>query len=157
MEQPTPTFGKLIARDRNFQYALALIGFPIIALLYSMILSGGSSLPDAQLLFLGGASVFGTAWLIYLYHLITTTFRDGMTVKGSIIRTERKTTRRRKGGTSSTYYAVVSYSVNNEAFERRLKLPGPPEKYGLAKDMIIDLIVREEKPKAVFIKQIYLD
>ena len=159
MEQPTPALGKLIARDPNFQYALALIGIPIIVLLFAMIMSGGSFLPDDMpYLFFGvGTSVFGTVWLIYLYHLITTTFRYGITVKGNIIRTERKTTRGQNGGISSTYYAIVSYSVNGEAFERPLTLPRTPEEHGLAKDMIVDLILREEKPKTAYIKQLYLD
>lgn len=157
MEQTTPTLGKLIARDPNFLYALTLIGLPIIVLLFSMIMSGGSFQPDILFLFLVGTSVFGTVWLIYMYYQITTTFRYGMTVKGKIIRTECKTTRGQNGGISSTYYAIVSYSVNGEAFERPCTLPGHPEEHGLAKDMTIDLILREEKPKTVFIKRLYLD
>ncbi|HNQ95911.1 MAG TPA: hypothetical protein PKK96_16385 [Anaerolineales bacterium] len=159
MKQPTPTLRKLIARDPNFLYALALIGIPIIVLLYATIMSRGSFLPDDMpYLFFGvGTSVFGTVWLIYMHYLITTTFRYGMTVKGNIIRIERKTFRGQNGGISSTYYAIVSYSVNGEAFERPFTLPGNPEEHGLAKDMIVDLILREEKPKTAYIKQLYLD
>jgi hypothetical protein len=159
MEQPTPTFGRLVSHDRNFQYALFMALGPIVPFVYSRIMSGDwlSFRWDMQTLFLPVVSIFGIIWLIYQYNTIMTTFRDGMTVKGSLIRTERKTTQRYKGGTSSTYHAVVSYSFNNEAFERRIKLPGPPEKYGLADGMTLDLILREEKPKTVFIKKLYLD
>ncbi len=160
MEQPTPTLGKLIARDPNFLYALTLIGLPIIVLLFATIMSGGLSfLPeDILYLFLGVAtSVFGTVWLIYMHYLITSTFRYGMTVKGNIIRIERKSSRGQRGGLTHTYYAIVSYSVNGEAFERPFTLPGTPEEHGLAKDMIVDLILREEKPKTAYIKQLYLD
>ncbi|HMR98744.1 MAG TPA: hypothetical protein PKE62_05755 [Anaerolineales bacterium] len=160
MEQPTPTFRRLFSHDKNFQYAVFLAVGPIIPFVYARIMSGDffSSRLDMTILFLPVMSVLGIIWLAYQYSIITTTFRDGLTVKGSIIRTERKATKDyKKGRTYSTYYAFVSYSFNNETFERRLKLPGPPEKYGLAKDMIVDLILREEKPKTVYIKQLYLD
>jgi len=155
MEQSTPTFRKLISRDLNILYALMLIVIPIISLVFSMILTG--DLADAQVLCLGGASVIGAAWLIYRYNTIKTTFRNGMTVKGNVIRIERRTTRKRGKSASSAFYAVVSYSVNNESFEERLRVPRSHEKYGVVKDMTIDLILREEKPKTVFIKRLYLD
>ena len=159
MEQPTPTFGRLVSHDRNFQIALFMALGPIIPFVYSRVMSGDlfSFRLDVQTLFLPVVSILGILWLTYQYNVIMTTFRDGMTVKGNLIRTEHKTTQMQKGRSSTTYYAIVSYTVNNETFERRIKLPGYPERYGLADGMALDLILREEKPKAVFIKKLYLD
>lgn len=159
MEQPTPAFGKLIARDRNILYALLLTFMPGFVFIYSMIFSGEMFQLrwDARTVFLSGTSILGVIYFIYQYTVVMTTFRDGITVKGNIIRTERKTSRRKRGGRTSTYYAIVSYSLNNEPIERSFKLPGKPEKYGLAEGVSVDLILREEKPNTVFIKQIYLD
>lgn len=160
MEQPTPTFRRLFTHDKNFQYAVLLAVGPIIPFIYSRIMSGDlfALRLNWQTMFLPILSILGVVWMAYQYSMIMTTFRDGVTVKGKIIRTERKQTKDyKKGRTYATYYAIISYSFNNEAFERRLKLPGPPEKYGLANDMIVDLILREEKPKTVYIRQLYLD
>lgn len=160
MEQPTPTFRRLCTHDKNFQIALFLGVGPIIPFVYSRIKSGDlfAFQLDWQTMFLPILSIVGIIWIAYQYSVVMTTFRDGVTVKGKIIRTEaRQTKNYKKRRTYSTYYAVVSYSFNNEAFERRLKLPGSPEKYGLANDMIVDLILREEKPKTVYIRQLYLD
>ena len=159
MEQPTPTFSKLISHDKNVQFALALTLIPIFVLAISLIQSNLSLdfLLDFSTIFLVGASIVGVIWLTYQYIQVMTTFRDGMTVKGTLVDTERKSQPRQKGGYSYTYYAFIRYAFNNETFEKRVKLPGQPERYGLEKGMTLDLILREEKPKIVFIKKLYLD
>ena len=160
MEQPTPTFGKLVSHDRNFQFALALTAIPIFAVIMSLIQSGMSLefWLDISTIFLFGASIVGAIWLTYQYVQVMTTFRDGMTVKGTLVDTERKSQPRQNGRrTSYIHYVVIQYSFNNEPIEKRFKLPGQPERYGLEKGMTLDLILREEKPKVVFIKKLYLD
>ncbi len=155
MEQPTPTFRRLVTHDKNFQTALFMAMGPVIVLAYSIIRSG--EFLNTTTIFLVGVSLLGAIWLTYQYLLIMATFRDGVTIKGNIIHTEVKSQSRQKGGRSYTYYAFLGYTINNEVFERRVRLPGNPELYGLAKGVTIDLILREEKPKTVFIKHIYLD
>jgi hypothetical protein len=160
MEQPIPTFGKIISHDRNFQFALALTVLPIFIIVMSLIQSGVSLAfwLNISTIFLFGASIVGAIWLTVQYIQVMTTFRDGMTVKGTLTHTERKSQPRQNGKrTAYIYYAVIEYSFNNETFEKRFKLPGQPERYGLEKGMTLDLILREEKPKTVFIKKLYLD
>lgn len=155
MEQPTPTFRRLVTHDKNFQIALFMALGPVIVAAYTIIRFG--EFLNTSIFFLVGISIVGAIWLTYQYLIIMTTFRDGITIKGNIIHTEVKSQQRQKRGRSYTYYAVLSYSINNEAFEKRVKLPSNPEMYGLAKGMTTDLILREEKPKTIFIKHLYLD
>lgn len=158
MEQPTPTFGRLFTHDTNFRLAVFLALAPVVSFVYSQIKSGDlfSFELNLQTLFLPGVSVLGIIWLLYQYNTIMTTFREGITIKGTVIRTEEKSSPRQKGRRAYTYHTVISYSINNESYEKRIKLPAPPEKHGLTKGTTVDLIIREEKPRTVFIKMLYL-
>lgn len=158
MEKPTPTFGRLLTHDTNFRLAFLLALAPVIPFVFSRVKSGDlfSFELNIQTLFLPVISILGMMWLFYQYNTVMTTLRDGITIKGTVIRTEKKSSPRQKGRQAYTYHAVISYSINNETYEKRIKLPAPPEKYGLSKGGDIELVLREEKPKTVFIKMLYL-
>ena len=156
--------GKLILRDRSIKSALALMLYPPIFLALIMFTTDGNASlltaggPVALLPYiLIGLAFTGALWLVYQYNLVMATFREGITVKGNVIRTGRTSTRTKSGVRRYSYFAVVNYRVNGEDVERRIRLPGNPESYAVTQGMNLDLILREEKPNTAFIKHIYLD
>ena len=106
---------------------------------------------------LAALTVIGIIWLIYRYNLITTTFREGITVHARVLDTETMVSRNENGSRRRSYYIKISYNVGNEAFETRMHLPNDPIFYGIEEGRETDIILREEKPKTFFIKSIYLN
>ena len=155
MDNPTPGIGKLITRDHAIQNALATTLFPPLFLLinYFMKINFNSIL----FYIIAALPAVGFAWLIIRYMNIMSAFREGITIKGRVVKTETRVTHSRKGGRKTRHYATISYTVSGENYEQRIQLAHAPGDYGLDDGNMVDLILREEKPKTVFIKHIYLD
>jgi hypothetical protein len=155
MDNRTPSLGKLFMNDRVIQNASTLTVAPILFQAVSYWGRGQFLQPLVTILTI--VFVIGIGWLLYRYNVIMTTFRDGVTVRGRVTGIEKTVTRSKKGGRRTSYFARVSYAVQGESFEERLRLPGDPISYGISEGNDVDLILNEEKPKTVFIKHIYLD
>jgi hypothetical protein len=141
--------------DYNIKSAVQMI---IGSLLFQVVsylgFDGQIFLPWVAIL--AGLTVIGIIWLITRYNLIKSTFRDGMTVVGKILNLETITTRTNKGGRRYQYYGKFAYNVQGQPHEIRMRIADNPHLMGLEKDGDIELVLREEKPKTVFIKMLYL-
>ena len=156
MDNPTPSFGKLYFADFNIKGATQMV---IGSLLFQGITYFGfeKQFYPPLVASLAALTMIGIIWLIYRYNLITTTFREGITVRARVTDTETIVTSTEKGGRRRSYYAKIAYTVGGESYEPRLRLPGEPIFYGIEEGGDVDIILREEKPKTFFIKSIYLN
>lgn len=155
MDQPTPTTGNLISRDYTVKNAIGLIIGPLVLQAISFATTGQVFAPFA--LVLGVIVIAGIITLFHRYSVIMTTFREGITVRGKVVRTEKIFRRRKKGANRRSYFATVSYHVSGETHETRIRLPGEPNLYGISEGGDVEIIVKEEKPKTVFIKHLFLE
>lgn len=156
MERETPAFRKLFSVDLNIRSAIMMIIGPLLFQGVAYLGFENQFFPPLVAV-LAGLIVIGLVWLIFRYNLIRSTFRDGMTVKARVTDTETIITRSKKGGRRRSHYAKLAYAVNGENFEQRLRLPGDPAFYGISEGGDVELILREEKPKTIFIKHMYLN
>lgn len=155
MDKPVPSFGKLYFTDYNIKSAVQLI---IGSLLFQGITYFGfeNQFFPPLVASLAALTVIGIVWLIYRYNLITATFRDGITVIGKILDLETIKSTSSKGGRRYSYYGKFAYTVQGQAHEIRMRIADNPHLMGLQEGGDIELVLREEKPKTVFIKMLYL-
>ena len=105
-----------------------------------------------------GLTVIGILMFVFRYNLIMRTLTEGELVKGKVIGLETVTTRSKKSiAGKKSYYAKIGYSVSGEPFEIRMPLPDPGYLMGLKQGEDVELILRGEKPKTVFLKMLYLE
>ena len=157
MENPTPAIGKLIMRDSVLKNALAMALFPPLFQLATYFMGETISIPFLPYL-LGLLSLAGILWTAYRYMAATSVFREGITIKGRVSRIdETASSRNSQGRRNYSYYAVVDYKINGEDYQSRIKLPGNPDVYGINEGGSLNLIVKEQSPKTVFIKDLCLD
>lgn len=154
MDSPTPSFKRLYYTDYNIKSAVQMIFGSLLFQVVSYIGFEMFYLPFAMILF--GLTLLGVIWLIYRYNLITTTFRDGITVIGKILDLEIIKSTSSKGGSRYSYYGKFAYTVQGQPYEIRTRIADNPHLMGLTKGGDIELVLREEKPKTIFIKMLYL-
>jgi hypothetical protein len=155
MNNPTPTFRDLYYNDFNIKSAVQMIVGSLLFQVVSYIGFEMFYLPFAMILF--GLTLLGIIWLVYRYKLITTTFREGITVNGKIL--DLETISSSSGKSSSrrySYYGKFAYTVQGQPYEIRMRIADNPHLMGLTEGGDIELVLREEKPKTVFIKMLYL-
>ncbi len=155
MDNPTPTISNLISRDYTIKTAIGLIIGPLVLQAISFATTGQVFAPFA--LILGIFVIVGIVTLLHRYMIIMTTFHEGITIRGKVVRTEKVLRRSKKRANRRSYFATVSYHVCGETHETRIRLPGEPDLYGISEGFDVDILVKEEKPKTVFIKKLYLD
>lgn len=155
MDNPTPTFRDLYYFDYNIKSAFQMIVGSLLFQVVSYIGFEMFYLPFAMILF--GLTLIGIIWLISRYNLIMTTFREGITVIGKVLNLETITSSSGKGsGRRYSYYGTFAYSVQGQPYEIRMRIADNPHLMGLTKGGDIELVLREEKPKTIFIKMLYL-
>ena len=154
MDNAIPTFKNLYYSDYNIKSAVQMIFGSLLFQVVSYIGFEMFYLPFAMLLF--GLTLLGIIWLIYRYNLITTTFREGITVTGKILDLETLKSTSSKGGRRYQYYGKFAYNVQGQPYEIRMRIADNPHLMGLTEGGDIELVLREEKPKTVFIKMLYL-
>lgn len=156
MGNPVPSFGKLYFTDYNIKSAIQMI---IGSLLFQGITYYGFEKQFFPPLvgLLAALTMIGIIWLIFRYNLITITFRDGITVTGKILDLETITSSSGKGGGRRySYYGKFAYTVQGQPYDIRMRIADNPHLMGLTEGGDIELVLREEKPKTVFIKMLYL-
>lgn len=155
MDNPTPTFKTLYYTDYNIKSAVQMI---IGSLLFQGITYYGfeNQFFPPLVAALAALTVIGIVWLIYRYNLIMTTFREGITVVGKVLDLETIKSTSSKGGRRYSYYGKFAYIVQGQPYEIRMRIADNPHLMGLTKGGDIELVLREEKPKTVFIKMLYL-
>jgi hypothetical protein len=155
MDSPTPTFGKLYSTDFNIKSAVQMI---FGSLLFQGITYYGfeNQFYPPLVASLAALTIIGFVWLIYRYNLITTTFREGITVIGKVLDLETIKSTSSKGGRRYSYYGKFAYTVQGQPYEIRMRIADNPHLMGLKEGGDIELVLREEKPKTVFIKMLYL-
>ena len=155
MDNPTPTFRDLYYFDYNIKSAVQMIVGSLLFQVVSYIGFEMFYLPFGMILF--GLTLIGIIWLISRYNLIMTTFREGITVIGKVLNLETITSSSGKGsGRRYSYYGTFAYSVQGQPYEIRMRIADNPHLMGLTKGGDIELVLREEKPKTIFIKMLYL-
>lgn len=155
MDNPIPTFKDLYSNDFNIKSAVQMI---FGSLLFQGIAYFGfeNQFFPPLVASLAALTVIGIIWLFYRRNLITTVFREGVTVKGKVLDLETISSSTGKGGHRYLYYGKFAYTVQGQPYEIRMRIPDNPQLMGLAKGGDIELVLREEKPRTVFIKMLYL-
>lgn len=155
MDSPTPTFKTLYYIDYNIKSAVQMI---VGSLLFQGITYYGfeNQFYPPLVVTLAALTVIGIVWLIYRYNLIMTTFREGITIIGKVLDLETIKSTSSKGGRRYSYYGKFAYTVQGQPYEIRMRIADNPHLMGLSKGGDIELVLREEKPKTVFIKMLYL-
>lgn len=154
MNNPAPKFSSLYFWDFNIKSAVQMIIGSVLFQGITYLGFGMFYLPIVLILL--GLTVIGVLWLVYRYNLIMTTFREGLTVQAKITEKETLVSRQEKGRTRRSYYARVTYTVGSETFSPRTRLPDDPLFLGMDEDNKIEIILREERPKLFFFKQVFL-
>jgi hypothetical protein len=155
MDKPTPTFRDLYYFDYNIKSAVQMIVGSLLFQVVSYIGFEMFFLPFAMILF--GLTLIGIIWLISRYNLIMTTFREGITVIGKVLDLETITSSSGKGsGRRYSYYGKFAYTVQGQPYEIRMRIADNPHLMGLTEGGDIELVLRGEKPKTIFIKMLYL-
>lgn len=155
MNNPTPKFGKLYLSDSNIKSSIQMI---FGSLLFQLVTYMGFEMFYPPIVIgLATLTVIGIIFFVYTYNLIMTTYREGITIKGKVIDIERFSVSTKNGGRKKRYYAVIQYMVGGEDYKKKFLLTAEPVFYGITQGEDVELILREEKPKTVFIKHIYLD
>jgi len=101
-------------------------------------------------------TVIGIFLFIYRYNLITSTFRDGITVTGKVLDLQTTYSRSDGGGRRYQYYGKFGYNVQGRPYEINMRIADNPHLMGLEKGGDVELVLKEGKPKTVFIKMLYL-
>lgn len=157
MNNKTPSFGQLYSIDYNIKSAVQMI---FGSLLLQVIIYFGfeQQIFPPMVAILAGLTIIGIVWLITRYNLIMSTFRDGITVNGKILDLETITSKSGNNGTRRhyTYYGKFAYTVQGQPYEIRMRIADNPHLMGLKEGEDVELVLREEKPKIVFIKMLYL-
>lgn len=155
MDNPTPSFGRLYSTDYNIKSAVQMI---FGSLLFQGVTYFGfdNQFYPPLVAVLAALTVIGILWLIYRYNFITATFRDGITVTGKILDLETIKSNTSRGGQRYLYYGKFAYTVQGQPYEIRMRIADNPILMGLKEGGNIELVLREEKPKTVFIKMLYL-
>lgn len=154
MDNPTPTFKNLYYSDYNIKSAVQMIVGSLLFQVVSYIGFEMFYLPFAMILF--GLTLIGIIWLIYRYNLIMTTFREGITVIGKILDLETIKSTSSKGGRRYSYYGKFAYTVQGQPYEIRMRIADNPHLMGLTEGGDVELVLREEKPKTIFVKMLFL-
>lgn len=154
MQKQTPSFSTLRYVDYTFKSAVSMIVGSLIFQVVTYMGFGQFYLPIVALT--ASLTVIGIIMFIYRYNLIMSTFRDGVTIIGKILDLETISTRTDEGSRRRQYYGKFAYTVQGQSHEIRLRIADNPHLMGLEKGGDIELVLREEKPKTVFIKMLYL-
>ena len=101
-------------------------------------------------------TVIGIIMLVYRYNLIMSTFRDGITVTGKVLDLQTSYSRTDGGSRRYQYYGKFAYTVQGQPYEINMRIADNPHLMGLEKGGDVELVLKEEKPKTVFIKMLYL-
>ncbi|HNF94399.1 MAG TPA: hypothetical protein PKJ84_11120 [Anaerolineales bacterium] len=156
MNNKVPSFGQLYSTDYNIKSSVQMI---FGSLLFQVIAYYGfeQQIVPPLVAILAALTVIGIIWLVTRYNLITSTFRDGITVTGKILDLETITSHSGKNNRRRyTYYGKFAYTVQGQPHEIRMRIADNPHLMGLKEGEDIELVLREEKPKTVFIKMLYL-
>ena len=155
MDNKTPSFRSMYSMDYTFKTAVSMIVGSLLFQVVAYIGFGQIFLPFVAILAV--LTLIGAALFIYRYNLITSTFRDGITVIGKILDLETVTSHSGKNNRRRyTYYGKFAYTVQGQPHEIRMRIADNPHLMGLKEEEDIELVLREEKPKTVFIKMLYI-
>lgn len=153
MDNQIPTFRNMYYMDYTMKSSVSMIFGSL--LFQGITYFGFEQFYPPVVGILAALTVIGVMMLIYRYNLIVSTFRDGITVMAKIHDLETITSRDSKNRYKSVYYGRFSYSVQGETHEIRTRIADNPALMGLKKGGEVELVLREEKPKLVFIKMLY--
>jgi hypothetical protein len=154
MNNKIPSFSTMRFMDFTIKSAVSMI---FGSLLFQVVVYiGFEQFYPPLVAILAALTVIGIVMFVYRYNLIVSTFRDGITVTGKVLDLETISSRTDKGGHRSVYYGKFSYTVQGQPYEIRMRIADNPYLMGLSKGGDIELVLREEKPKTVFIKMLYL-
>ncbi len=156
MSNKTPSFRQLYSTDYNIKSSVQMI---FGSLLFQVIAYYGfeQQILPPLVAILAVLTVIGIVWFATRYNLIMSTFRDGITVTGKILDLETVTASSGKNNRRRyTYYGKFAYTVQGQPHEIRMRIADNPHLMGLKEEEDIELVLREEKPKTVFIKMLYL-
>lgn len=155
MDNKIPSFRSMYSMDYTFKTAVSMIVGSLLFQVVAYIGFGQIFLPFVAILAV--LTLIGAALFIYRYNLITSTFRDGITVTGKVLDLETVVRKDNKGNYRNQYYGKFSYAVQGQPHEIRMRIADNPHLMGLREGGDIDLVLREEKPEIVFIKMLFVN
>ena len=161
MENQIPNLFKLYRKDFTMKNSIQAIVVPLIFFggLYFIdpsIIDFAPFLPYIA----AGISLLGLIVFVLRYQFVTSTLRDGVTIKGKVEgfdhhQTVEKNDYGHVKSRRTSYYVNISYTVDGETYKKQIRMPNSGFVYNIHDKQEVELMYKESSPQKVLIKNVY--